>query len=80
MSKPVYFTGFDKTDEVFRRQAFTVCSALGARAGAVFHTIWNQERIKNGIDSPDTEVHDTDKAIRIAVEAIKLLIERDKNR
>lgn len=57
---------------------FTVCSALGARAGAVFHTIWNQERIKAGIDSPDTESHDTDKAIRIAVEAIKLLIERDK--
>ena len=37
-----------------------------------------QERIKNGIDSPDTEAHDTDKAIRVAVEAIKLLIERDK--
>ena len=57
---------------------FTVCSVLGARAGAVFHTIWNQERIKNGIDSPDTEIHDTDGAIRVAIEAIKLLIERDK--
>ena len=57
---------------------FTVASVLGARAGAVFHTVWNQERIKKGIDSPDTEAHDTDKAIRVAIEAIKLLIERDK--
>ena len=57
---------------------FTVCSVLGARAGAVFHTIWNQERIKAGLDPEDAESHDTDKAIRIAVEAIKLLIAREK--
>ena len=58
---------------------FTVCSALGARAGAVFHAIWNQERIKAGLDSPDLETHDTDNAIRIAIEAVKLLIVNDKN-
>ena len=57
---------------------FTVCSVLGARAGSVFHTVWNQERIKAGLDSADSESHDTDSAIRITIEAVKLLIERDK--
>ena len=57
---------------------FTVCSVLGARAGSVFHTVWNQERIKAGLDSSDSESHDTDRAIRIAVEAIKLLIANKK--
>ena len=57
---------------------FTVCAALGARAGALFNTVWNQERIKLGIDSPLVESHDTSTAIRTAVNAIKLLIERSK--
>ena len=57
---------------------FTVCAALGAKAGALFNTVWNQERIKLGIDSPLVESHDTSTAIRTAVNAIKLLIERSK--
>lgn len=57
---------------------FTVCAALGARSGAVFHTVWNQERFDAGLDTKDDESHDTDTAIRIAIDAIKLLIKRDK--
>ena len=56
---------------------FTVCAALGARAGSVFHTVWNQERFAAGLDTSASESHDTDSAIRIAIDAIKILIERD---
>ena len=53
---------------------FTVAAALGLRCGAVFHTVWNQERKAAGLDPMDDESHDTDKAIRVAIEALKLLI------
>ncbi len=56
---------------------FTVAAALNVRCGAVFHTVWNQERKKEGLDPMDDESHDTDKAIRIAIEAIKKLIAQD---
>ena len=52
---------------------FTVCSTLGAKAGAVMLCVWNQERAKAGLDHD--EEHDTEKAIKTAVEAIKILIE-----
>ena len=52
---------------------FTVCSTLGARAGAVMLCVWNQERAKAGLDRD--EEHDTEKAIKTAIEAIKILIE-----
>ena len=55
---------------------FTVCSTLGARAGAVMLCVWNQERVDAGL--PNDEEHDIESAIRIAVEAIKTLIEEDK--
>ena len=55
---------------------FTVASIRRVRAGAVFHVIWNQERAKAGLSDPHSL--DTGKAIETAVEAIKLLIERDK--
>ena len=57
---------------------FTVCAALGAKAGSVFSTVWNQERFAAGLDNGAAENHDTDSAIRIAIEAIKLLIARSK--
>ena len=57
---------------------FTVCASLGAKAGSVFHTVWNQERFAAGLDTGESESHDTDSAIRIAIEAIKILIQRDK--
>lgn len=56
---------------------FTVAAALGVRCGTVLHVIWNQERKLAGFDEPDS--HDTENAVRVAVEAIKLLIGCDKN-
>ncbi len=52
---------------------YTVCSSLGARAGGVMMTVWNQEREAAGLPQ-DTE-HDTESAIRVAVGAIRRLIE-----
>jgi len=57
---------------------FTVCAALGVKSGSVFHTVWNQERFAAGLDTSESESHDTDSAIKIAIEAIKILIARDK--
>lgn len=53
---------------------FTVCASLGLSAGAVFLTVWNQERFLAGMDTDASEVHDTDAAIRAGVEAIRRLI------
>ena len=56
---------------------FTVSSYLGARAGSCFFVVANQEREKSGLENP--KFHDTDAAIRLAVESIKELIIRDRN-
>ena len=53
---------------------FTVGATLGISTGAVFLAVWNQERFLQGLDNPSDEVHDTEKAIVTAIEAIKLLI------
>ena len=55
---------------------FTIASALGVRCGSCFHVIWNQERQAAGLDQ--AEDHDTDSAVRVAVEALRLLIRKDK--
>ena len=55
---------------------FTVAQFLRVRAGSVFLVVANQEREAAGLDNP--VVHDTDVAIRTAIEAIKILISRDK--
>jgi len=55
---------------------YTVAATLGVRCGCVLNTVWNQERVKEGLHEEDN--HDTERGIRVAVEAIKLLIERDK--
>jgi len=54
---------------------FIVSQILGARAGCVLNTVWNQEREKAGMDNP--RCHDTEGAIKTAVEAVRILIERD---
>ena len=56
---------------------FTVASYLGARAGSCFFVVANQEREKEGLENP--KFHDTDSAIRLAVESIKNLIIKDRN-
>ncbi len=55
---------------------FVVASNLGVRVGSVFLVMANQEREKEGLHNP--VVHDTDMAIRIAVEAIRKLIREDQ--
>lgn len=53
---------------------FTVCAARGTRSGAVMYTVWNQEADSDYTDAPQT---DTEAAIKIAVGAIRELIESD---
>ena len=57
---------------------FVLGSVRDLRCGACFNVIWNQEREKEGQE--EKEHHDTDKAIRICVEAMKKLIEKDNSR
>ncbi len=57
---------------------FTCAAALGVRCGSVFHVVWNQERNAAGLDQDES--HDTDSAIRVGIEAVKLLIQRDRNK
>lgn len=56
---------------------FIVGSFLKVKVGSVFLTVANQEREKLNLENP--VVHDTDKAIKTAIEALKILIENDKN-
>ena len=55
---------------------FVVASTLRVRVGSVFLVVANQEREKAGLDNP--VVHDTEAAIRTAVEAIRLMIAEEK--
>jgi uridine phosphorylase len=56
---------------------FVAGAARGVRTGACFHVIWNQEREKAGLEQ--TQDLDTASAVRVAVEALKILIQQDKN-
>ena len=56
---------------------FVVSASLGAKAGAVFTSVWNQERFLAGLDGDSDETHDTERAIKTAVEAIRILIKKD---
>ena len=55
---------------------FTVASTLRLHAGAVLLVIWNQEREKQGL--PQEDCFDTDRAIRVAIGAIRKLIDNNK--
>ncbi|NLJ69903.1 MAG: uridine phosphorylase [Clostridiaceae bacterium] len=48
---------------------FIVSQILGARAACVLNVIWNQERAKRGLSDPHQ--HDTELAVRVAVEAVR---------
>lgn len=54
---------------------FIVASHLRARAGACFLVMANQEREKAGLWNP--VAHDTDLAVRVAVNAVRRLIQDD---
>ena len=57
---------------------FVVASYLHVRVGSCFLVVANQEREKLGLENP--VVHDTDMAIQVAVEAIRKLIQEDKEK
>ena len=65
-----------KASEMESAALFTVAAYRGVRCGSVFHVIWNQERNAAGLDQ--TRDENTESAIRVGIEAIKLLIRRDK--
>lgn len=67
-----------KASEMESGTLFVVSSLLRVRAGGVFSVVWNQERYDAGLDTDDVHNVDTEAAIRVAIEAIKLLIENDK--
>ena len=55
---------------------FVVARALKVRVGSVFLVVANQEREKAGLPNP--VVHDTDMAVRVAVQAVRNLIREDR--
>ena len=65
-----------KASEMESAALFVVAAALGVRCGSCFHVVWNQEREAAGLDQHMSE--DTSAAIRVGVEALKLLIAEDQ--
>ncbi len=67
-----------KASEMESAALFIVASYLRVRAGSTFLVVGNQERDKAGLENPI--VHDTESAIKTAVEAVRILIKRDGER
>lgn len=65
-----------KASEMESAALFVVASALHCRCGSCFHTVWNQEREAAGLDQDMSE--DTSSAVKVAVEALRLIIRKDK--
>lgn len=65
-----------KASEMESAALFIAASSLGVRCGSCFLAVANQERAKAGLENP--VVHDTDAAIRVGVEALRILIAEDK--
>ncbi len=65
-----------KASEMESAALFVVAAALHVRCGSCFHVVWNQEREKAGLDQDMSE--DTSAAVKVAVEALKLVIARDR--
>jgi len=86
-NKPVSYELMDKWEawlrlgtlasEMESAALFTVASYLGVKIGSVFLAIANQERAKKGLSNE--QVHDTSAAIKTAVEAIRIMIRKNKN-
>lgn len=65
-----------KASEMESAALFVVADALKCRCGSAFHVIWNQEREAAGLDQKMSE--DTSSAVQVGIEALKLLIQRDR--
>ena len=61
-----------KASEMESAALFIVGSYLRVQVGSVFLVVANQEREKQGLEIP--VVHDTDGAIKVAIEAIKSML------
>ena len=55
---------------------FTVAARLGVRCGSEFFVVGNQEREKLGMENP--KLHDTEPAIKVAIEGVRELIRLDR--
>lgn len=64
------------TSEMEAASLFSVAIARRVRAGAVLTALWNVERSNAGL--PDPVCHSNERAIQCSVNAIKLLIEKDR--
>ena len=58
---------------------FVIADALKVRCGACFHVVWNQERKAAGLDQKTDMDTNTEKEIKVAIEALKTLIKKDNN-
>ena len=67
-----------KASEMESSTLFIVGAYRKVRVGSVFLVVANQEREKAGL--PNKQEHDTDRAIRVAIKAIRMLIADDKAR
>lgn len=67
-----------KASEMESAALFIVAAHLKVRCGSEFLVMGNQERNALGMENPI--VHDTEAAIRIAVAALRRLIQEDNNR
>ena len=65
-----------KASEMESAALFIVAAHLGVRCGSDFLVVGNQEREKMGMENPIK--HDTEAPIRVAVEAIRRLIQADR--
>ena len=65
-----------KASEMESAALFVVAAARGCRCGSCFHTVWNQEREAAGLDQNMSE--NTSNSVKVAVEGLKLLIEKDR--
>ena len=65
-----------KASEMESAALFVVASYLGVRCGSVLLAVANQERAKLGLEN--RQCHDTDSAIKTAIEAIRILIKDEK--
>ena len=67
-----------KASEMESAALFIAGAALGVKVGAILLVLANQERAKRGLENPI--VHDTDTAIRTAIEAVRIMIRQEKAR
>lgn len=65
-----------KASEMESAALFIAASHLGVRCGSNFLVVGNQERNAAGLENPI--VHDTESAIKVGIEALRILIKEDR--